>query len=65
MLISIKSFGLSSFIVMSLFTENALVALDAISDVNDFPACWKVSLHGNLTDSLSYLMVRESSQDSI
>ena len=61
MLISMKSFGLSSFMVMSLFTENALVALDAISEVKAFPACWKVSLQGNLTESFSYLMVSESS----
>jgi hypothetical protein len=39
MLISIKSFGLSYFIVISLFTENALVALDAISEVKDLPPC--------------------------
>lgn len=30
-----------------------------------FPACWKVSLQGNLTASLSSLMLRVSSQDSI
>lgn len=65
MLISMKSLGFSYFMVMSLFTEKALVALDAISEVNDFPACWKVSLHGNLTESFSYLIVSESSQDSI
>jgi hypothetical protein len=39
MLIYIVSFGLSSLMEMSLFTENTLVAPEDISAVNDLPAC--------------------------
>ena len=65
-LISIVSLGLSSRMVISLFTVKRLVAAEeAISEVMVFPAWWKVSLQGNLTASLSSLMLRVSSQDSI
>jgi hypothetical protein len=65
MLIYIASLGLSYRIDTSLFTENTLVAVEAISEVIDLPAWWKVSLQGNFTASLSYFIVSNSSQESI
>lgn len=64
MMIYKNSFCLSSLMNTSLLTVNRLVEFDCISWEIGLPMWVKVSLQGNLTASLSYLMVRLTSQDS-